>query len=70
MKTREFGDLLGLRSKPRLYGFEVCVFDLARDGHIEYAQWLHPEESRKQILFFLFLRRIRSSIPEKKESCR
>ena len=49
MKAREFGNLLGFRSKPRLYGFEVCVFDLARDGQVEYAQWLHPEESRKVI---------------------
>jgi FkbM family methyltransferase len=40
---------LGFRSKPRLYGIEVRVFNLARDGRAEYAQWLNPEGSRRAI---------------------
>ena len=49
MKTRELGHLLGIRGKPQAYGFEVRVFDLPKDGTVEYAQWLHPGESRKTI---------------------
>jgi FkbM family methyltransferase len=49
VKAREFGNLLGVRAKPESYGFEVCIFDLAKDGPVEYAQWLHPSESRKAI---------------------
>ena len=49
MKAREFANLLGFRSRPRSYGFKICVFDLPKDGPIHYAQWLHPGESRKAI---------------------
>jgi len=49
MKAREFSSLLGFRSKPRSYGFEICVFNLAKDGLVQYAQWLHPGESQKPI---------------------
>jgi len=49
MKAREFAGLLGFQSKLRTYGFEICVFDLPGDGRVEYAQWLHPGESRKAI---------------------
>ncbi len=31
------------------YGHEVVAFDLPIDGRVEYAQWLHPWESRKRI---------------------
>jgi monofunctional biosynthetic peptidoglycan transglycosylase len=33
----------------REYGFEVKRFDLAREGTVDYAQWLHPFESQKSI---------------------
>lgn len=49
MKAREFANLLGFRSKPQTYGFEVQVFDLPTEGRVEYAQWLHPGESRKAV---------------------
>lgn len=31
------------------YGYELRAFDLARDGSIEYAQWLHPYDVPKLI---------------------
>jgi len=44
MKLRELLYLLGWpRPVPRIYGHEVAVFDLPRDGRIEYANWLHPK---------------------------
>lgn len=39
--------MLGLRPKPRTYGFTVRVFDLPHEGRVEYAQWLHPSETPK-----------------------
>jgi FkbM family methyltransferase len=47
MKGREIFYLLGFRPAPRTYGSEVIVFDLPRDGRIEYARWLHPRETAK-----------------------
>jgi len=49
MKAKEWLYLLGMRPKPRTYGFEVRSFHLPSDGEIEYAQWLHPSESPKTI---------------------
>jgi FkbM family methyltransferase len=49
MKAKEWLYLLGMRPKPRTYGFEVRRFHLPADGEIEYAQWLHPSESPKEI---------------------
>ena len=37
------------RGKFAEYGFEVRRFDLAEDGQVEYAQWLHPKETPKAI---------------------
>jgi FkbM family methyltransferase len=33
----------------RTYGFEMKRFDLAKDGLIEYAQWLHPLDGIREI---------------------
>ena len=49
MKAKEWIYLLGLRPKPRSYGYEVRTFQLPTDGEIQYAQWLHPRESAKTI---------------------
>jgi len=40
-----------IKSKRSLheYGYQVNSFELAKDGKIDYAQWLHPYESEKQI---------------------
>lgn len=49
MKVRDFAHLLGWRPRPRTYGSEVRTFDLALDGPVQYAQWLHPGERPKVI---------------------
>ena len=49
MKAKEIFYLLGLRPKPRTYGYEIRSHLLARDGEIRYAQWLHPHEKLKHI---------------------
>jgi FkbM family methyltransferase len=40
-----------LKSKRSLhdYGFQVKSFDLAKEGKVEYARWLHPYEQPKSI---------------------
>ena len=49
MKTNGLIYLLGVRPKPRTYGYEVRVLQLPKDGRVEYAQWLHPGETPKTI---------------------
>lgn len=49
MKLKEFFYMLGILPKPKVYPYEVVSFDLPKDGRIEYAQWLHPKETRKAI---------------------
>jgi len=49
MKVSRLVHLLGVRPKPRIYGDDVCAFDLPDDGRVEYAQWLHPRETPKTI---------------------
>jgi FkbM family methyltransferase len=49
VKARELLYLLGFRPPPQVYGYELLAFDLATDGRVQYAQWLHPRETRKQI---------------------
>ncbi len=41
--------MLGFRPRVQTYGFEIKSFQLSKDGNIEYAQWLHPRETPKQI---------------------
>ncbi len=49
MKLKELPYLIGLQPGPKTFGFQVKSFDLASDGSIEYAQWLHPKERGKEI---------------------
>ena len=49
MKLKEFFYMLGARPSPKIYPYEVVDFELPNDGHIQYAQWLHPAETRKVI---------------------
>ena len=47
MRLKEVFYLLGLRPKPKEFGFEIHTFDLPEEGQIEYAQWLHSSEGKK-----------------------
>jgi FkbM family methyltransferase len=49
VKVRDLRYLLGFRPDARSYGSEVVTFDLPTDGSVQYAQWLHPGETRKVI---------------------
>ncbi len=42
LKAKEFIYLLGLKPKPKTYGFVIEAHDLAREGRIQVARWLHP----------------------------
>jgi len=42
MRLVEFFYLMGLRPKPRAYGYRVQMIELA-EGQIEYARWLNPK---------------------------
>ncbi len=43
MKFKEWFYLLGLRPRPRRYGFEIRQFDLPGTGAVRFAHWLHPK---------------------------
>ncbi len=47
MKAKDIFFLLGLRPRPRTYGYTVNTFNLPGEGPVEYAQWNHPNETRK-----------------------
>ena len=47
MKFKEIFYLLGLKPRTKSYGYEVVHFDLATEGRVSYARWLHPKEQRK-----------------------
>ena len=49
MKIRDCLALLGIRSKPQAYPYEIVDFELRKEGPIQYAQWLHPAETRKVV---------------------
>ncbi|MCA9199103.1 MAG: FkbM family methyltransferase, partial [Planctomycetales bacterium] len=49
MKLRSFFHLLGLKPKSREYDTRLESFHLPQDGVVEYAQWLHPKDTPKQI---------------------
>lgn len=49
MKLKELPYFLGLQPGPKSYGFKVKRFELPTDGGVEYAQWLHPNETEKEI---------------------
>ena len=42
MKAKEFIYLLGLKPKPKTYGFVIETHDLPREGRLEVARWSHP----------------------------
>src|SRR5256886_271352 len=42
LKAKEFIYLLGLKPKPKTFGFVIEGHDLPREGRIEVARWLHP----------------------------
>ncbi|HYL83661.1 MAG TPA: FkbM family methyltransferase [Candidatus Angelobacter sp.] len=50
MKLKELPYILGLQPGPKTYGSKLKRFNLSRDGLVEYAQWLHPSETEKEIL--------------------
>jgi len=49
VKLKELPYLLGLQPGPKTYAHKLQKFDLPSDGIIEYAQWLHPHEPKKEI---------------------
>jgi FkbM family methyltransferase len=49
LKLKEVPYLLGLRPGPKTYEYKIKHFNLPRDGAVEYAQWLHPSETEKEI---------------------
>lgn len=49
MKLRSFFHLLGLKPRSREYDTRLETFHLPQDGVVEYAQWLHPKDTPKQI---------------------
>src|SRR5690349_23962264 len=42
LKAKEFIYLLGLKPKPKTFGYVVEAHDLRTDGRVEIARWLHP----------------------------
>ena len=49
MKLKELPYFFGLQPGPKTYAYKLKRFDLANDGPVEYAQWLHPSETEKEI---------------------
>jgi FkbM family methyltransferase len=49
LKLKELPYMLGLQPGPKTYGYKLKQFDLPSDGRVEYAQWLHPRETEKEI---------------------
>src|SRR6202790_120219 len=49
VKLKELPYFLGLQPGPKTYAHKIKQFDLPADGIVEYAQWLHPHETEKEI---------------------
>ena len=49
MKLKELFYLMEMKPRPKTFGYEVGTFELPKDGDVQYAQWLHPRETRKRI---------------------
>lgn len=49
MRLKELFYFLNLKPQPKKYGYKIVQFDLATEGRVDYAQWLHPKESDKHI---------------------
>jgi FkbM family methyltransferase len=50
LKLKELPYFFGLQPGPKTYGFEIHRFELPEDGIVEYAQWQHPHETKKEIM--------------------
>jgi FkbM family methyltransferase len=46
VKAKELLYLLGLKPKPKRFGFVVDAHDLPTEGRVEVARWLHPGAHR------------------------
>jgi FkbM family methyltransferase len=42
VKAKEFIYLLGLKPKPKTFGFVIEAHDLPSEGRVDVARWLHP----------------------------
>ena len=42
MKVKEFIFLLGVKPRPKTYGFVIEAYYLPGEGRVEVARWLHP----------------------------
>jgi FkbM family methyltransferase len=42
VKAKEFFYLLGLKPRPKEYGFTVAAYEMPLEGRIEVAEWQHP----------------------------
>jgi FkbM family methyltransferase len=42
VKTKEFLYLLGFKPKPETFGFVIDTHEVAREGRLQVARWLHP----------------------------
>jgi len=49
VKLKELPYFFGLQPGPKTYGYKLRRFDLPKDGLVEYAQWLHPSETEKEV---------------------
>lgn len=49
MRFKDLFYILGVRPRARVYAHRVVTFELPQDGAVQYAQWLHPKETRKVI---------------------
>jgi FkbM family methyltransferase len=49
VKLKELPYFFGLQPGPKTYGYKLKSFDLPNAGPVEYAQWLHPSETEKEI---------------------
>lgn len=49
MKLKNLFQIIGFKNKPKKYPYEIDYFTLSEDVNIQFAQWLHPRESKKLI---------------------
>jgi FkbM family methyltransferase len=49
LKLKELPYFLGWKPEPKTYGYKLRHFDLPDDGPVDYAGWLHPTETEKEI---------------------
>ena len=49
MKLKEYLYMAGIKPKIREFGYEIRDFQIEDYGLVQYAQWLHPAESKNSI---------------------